>query len=203
MTILTGVVLTIALGAVVQSGDLMGRFGAGPGIHPRDDVVELAANDVYAIDVVANDRGAVDGDGRRVLIMTAPACGVAYRSGDRMIYQGAAECAGVQRLTYCVARGDECLGAEVTLVLSPSSVAASPTDTPVARLAERPARPSDAEVSMAPGGGSGFTVELGTAAGERPLVGLSTAFGSLAPGEAAAEAGASAEGPAREGTALD
>jgi len=182
MTILTGVVLTIALGAVVQSDDLMERFGAGPGIHPRDDVVELAAGDAYAIDVVANDRGAVEGDGRRVLIMTAPTCGVAYRSGDQVVYQAGSECAGVQRLTYCVARGDECPGAEVSLRISPVETASSLTETPILRLAERPTRPSDAEVSMAPGG-SGFTVEADPAAGDRPLAGLTTALGSLAPDE--------------------
>ncbi len=182
MTILTGVVLTIALGAVVQSGDLLERFGAGPGIHPRDDALELAAGEAYAIDVVANDRGAVEGDGRRVLIMTAPGCGVAYRSGDRVIYQAGNECAGLQRLTYCVARGDECPGAEVSLTISPVQTASSRTETPVQRLAERPTRPSDAEVSMMPGG-SGFTVETQAPAGDRPLAGLSSAFGSLAPGE--------------------
>ncbi|WP_092865102.1 hypothetical protein [Albimonas pacifica] len=186
MTILTGVVLTIALGAVVQSGDLMERFGAGPGIHPRDDVVALAAGDAYAIDVVANDRGAVEGDGRRVLIMTAPACGVAYRSGDRVVYQAGTDCAGLQRLTYCIARGDECPGAEVTLDVASVEVASSPTETPVQRLAERPSRPSDAEVSMMPGG-SGFTLETEAAPGDRPLAGLSTALGSLAPDETRSE----------------
>ncbi|MDF2234481.1 hypothetical protein P2H44_18125 [Albimonas sp. CAU 1670] len=175
--------MTIALGAVVQSGDLLERFGAGPGIHPRDDVVELAANDAYAIDVVANDRGAVAGDGRRVLIMTAPACGVAYRSGERIVYQGAAECTGVQRLTYCVARGDDCPGAEVSLVIAAADgAAASRTETPVERLALRPDRRSDAAVSMAPSG-SGFVVEAQPSSGDRPLAGLSSALGTLAPAE--------------------
>lgn len=185
MTILTGVVLIIALGAVAQRGDILERFGAGPGIHPRDDVVEISASEVYAIDVAANDRGAVAGDGRRVLIMTAPSCGLAYRSGDRVIYQGGPECVGVQRMTYCIASGDDCAGAEVQLLVgTEKNPARTETATPVARLMERPSRPSDAAVSMAPTE-SGFVAETGPAPGERPLAGLASTLGSLAPEDAA------------------
>ena len=182
MTILTGVVLTIALGAVAQSGDLFERFGAGPGLHPRDDAVTLAAADIYSIDVVANDRGAVEGDGGRVLLMTAPSCGVAYRSGDRVIYQAGAECEGRQTLTYCVARGDDCPSAKLVLALGQGLETASTTGTPVDRLAERPQRPSGAQVSQAPTA-SGFVAEPGRTGADRPLAGISSAFGSLAPSE--------------------
>ena len=62
MTILTGVVLTVALGAVAQRGDVFSNFGQGDAFSLRDDVITVAAGESYLIDVVANDVGATPED---------------------------------------------------------------------------------------------------------------------------------------------
>lgn len=191
MTILTGIVLTVALGAVAQRGEILGNLGAGPGFDPRDDVVSAAADGAYMIDVTANDRGATREDGRRVLILAAPGCGVAYRREGQVLYDGAG-CTGPQRLSYCVAQGDDCRGAEVTILLREDGDASAPSsvsDTPVIRLAEAPSREWLATVS-AEGGRAGFTAEPDRRPAEGPLAGLTSALGSLAPSPETEDAGA-------------
>ncbi|MGM0584431.1 MAG: hypothetical protein ACQEUZ_07255 [Pseudomonadota bacterium] len=191
MTILTGIVLIVALGAVVQRGDL---FGQDAGVAPRDDVATLAPGFTYLIDVTANDRGARPGDSARLLITEAPACGVVERREGGLAFRAEARCEGPLRLTYCLALGESCPSAEVTLVLADDARAeASATGTPVARLDE-PLRPAAmARVSPAPAA-SAFTPELPQdRAPAGPLAALASAFGSLAPDEA--EAGAAGEAP--------
>lgn len=184
MTILTGIVLTVALGAVAQRGEIFGNLGAGPGFEPRDDVVSAAAGGAYMIDVTANDRGATRDDGRRVLILAAPGCGLAYRRDGQVMYDGAG-CAGPQRLSYCVAQGDDCKGAELTILLREGADAAkaapsSVSNTPVTRLAEAPSRDWLATVSDQPGH-PGFRAEPERRPAEGSLVGMTSALGSLAP----------------------
>lgn len=198
MTILTGVVLTVALGAVAQRGEIFGNLGVGPGFDPRDDVVAAAADGAYLIDVTANDRGATREDGRRVLILAAPGCGVAYRRDGQVLYDGAG-CIGPQRLSYCVAQGDDCRGAELTILLREGEDAAmaapsSVSDTPVTRLAEAPSHEWLASVSATPSRG-GFSDAPERRADERPLAGLTSALGSLAP-DAGTEVSGTDEGMA-------
>ncbi len=181
MTILTGIVLTIALGAVAQRGDVFQHFGQGSGLMPRDDVATLAAGEAYLIDVVANDRGAREDDGRRILIMTAPACGVTYRREGRIFYDAGPGCEGVQRITYCVARGDRCPAAEVTMRVSARTAeAASASGAPIEVLARAGDRIASADISNAPLA-SGFTAEPLLQQGGGALAGLASAFGTLAP----------------------
>lgn len=182
MTILTGVVLTIALGAVAQRGDLFGDFGMATAYVPRDDVVTVSSEGAYLIDVTANDEGAQPGDGNRILITESPRCGVVYRHQGAIAFEGAEACGGTQSMRYCVASGDECREAEVTLVLTAGeSTLASASGTPVRRFA------GDGGVRTAavgPDRASGFTVEDGAGAG--PLAAVSSPLGSLAPAEAGA-----------------
>lgn len=178
MTILTGIVLTVALGAVVQRGDL---FSGGEGVAPRDDVATLASGHFYLIDVVANDRGATPADGERLLVTEQPACGTAARSGGSLLYDASAGCEGPQRVSYCLALGDECPSAEVTLVLSGDvETESSASGTPVARLATAP-ETAVAAVSPAPAD-SAFKAEPEPERAQGgALAAIVSAFGSLAP----------------------
>ena len=136
MTILTGVVLTVALGAVAQKGDLFSDFGRSASFTLRDDVVTVAADQSYFIDVVANDDGATAADGRRLLITESPNCGSAYRKNGGVAYIAGVGCEGPQRLSYCIAEGDECPEAQVTVIVTASATPASASETPVALLSE-------------------------------------------------------------------
>ncbi len=182
MTILTGVVLTVALGAVAQRGDVFSNFGQGDAFSLRDDVITVAAGESYLIDVVANDVGATPEDGRRMLITEAPACGTAYRKNGAVAYVGDDDCTGPQRLSYCIAQGDECPEARVTVIIARTDKVGSASGTPVASLDE-PGRLLTAAVSDKRE--SGFKVENQPKGSMAAL--SSVPLGSLAPEAAAAE----------------
>ena len=139
MTILTGIALTVALGAVVQRSDLFSTPQTANLIEPRDDVAAFAPGGAALIDVIANDLGAATEDGRRLLITRAPACGAAWRHEGRVLYVSGPDCLGPQTLRYCVPRGDACPEAELRLTLdSALLVPQSASGTPVALLSEAP-----------------------------------------------------------------
>ncbi|MFO7854871.1 MAG: hypothetical protein R6V44_06575 [Paracoccaceae bacterium] len=181
MTILTGIVLTVALGAVAQRGDVFEGFDERVSVVPRDDVALLPKDGIWRLDVVANDTGAIPGDGDRLLITAAPECGAAWRTDGAIAYAAAPRCKGEQRIGYCIADGDGCPEAFVTVTLSESAdLAESETGLPVARLDDL-APASFAAVGQARA--SGFTLEA-----VRPADGVRTnglaamsAFGTLAP----------------------
>jgi hypothetical protein len=187
MTILTGIVLTVALGAVVSRGDL---FAGGEDLAPRDDVATVALEQTYLIDVVANDRGAAPEDGRRILVTDGPDCGIAARRDGQLLYDPAGrKCDRPQRVTYCLALGETCPSARVTLLPAAEVQAeSSPTGTPVTPI-EAPSRNAVAFMSSAPAA-SAFTTEPETPARAPagPLSGLISAFGSLAPEAATPDA---------------
>jgi len=181
MTILTGIVLTVALGAVAQRGDVFEGFDERVSVVPRDDVAILPKDGAWRLDVVANDTGATPEDGDRLLITAAPECGAAWRTDGAIAYAATPRCEGDQRIGYCIADGDGCPEAFVTVTLSDSAGAPeSRTGMPVARLDDL-APASVAAVGEARA--SGFTLEaVRPAEGVRPngLAAIS-AFGTLAP----------------------
>jgi hypothetical protein len=181
MTILTGIVLTVALGAVAQRGDVFEGFAERASVDPRDDVVMLPTDGAWRLDVVANDRGATPDDGARLLITSPPECGTAWRMDGAIAFAAEARCRGVQRIGYCIAEGDRCPEAMVTVTLAEGLAAPeSASGMPMARL--EGATPA-AVVAVGEARGSGFTLE-----GVRPAEGgrnnglaAISAFGTLAP----------------------
>lgn len=185
MTILTGVVLTVALGVVAQRSELI---GFGDRAAPRDDVATLIPGRSYLIDVLANDGGLRAGDGERILITASPGCGAVNRRDGRLAYSAPADCRGTQRLAYCLPRGDACPAAQVTLVLAADAeVESSASGTPLARLETGTQTAGLAAVS-APPASSGFEAEPPATPERGPLSAITSAFGSLAPEEAEADA---------------
>lgn len=163
MTILTGIALTVALGAVVQRSELFSPPQTADLIEPRDDVAAFAPGVAALIDVIANDPGARPEDGRRLLILRAPACGTAWRHAGQVLYRSGIDCDGAQSLRYCVPQGDACAEAELRLTLDAALTAPqSESGTPVALLAEVPAGPAASPGGFAatePPRAGGFLVE--------------------------------------------
>ena len=197
MTILTGIVLTVALGAVAQRGDVFSEFGSRDSVAPRDDVAVLPSGGTWRLDVVANDAGATAEDGARLLVTAPPDCGAAWRMGAALAYEAGPGCAGTQRISYCLAEGDSCREAVVTVVLDPAAEGpGSATGTPPARRSA----PSPAAAAVSRAGVSGFTVEGTRPAGRGGPLAAISAFGSLAPAEEDADAEAGGDdGPAGPG----
>lgn len=132
MTILTGLVLTVALVAVAQRSEILSDLPRSAQHDPRDDVVILAPGGVALIDVAANDRGASAEDGRRILITREPDCGAAWRHDGVVAYSASPDCGRNQSLRYCIADGDACREAEVSIILDAAATPArSPSGTPV------------------------------------------------------------------------
>jgi hypothetical protein len=181
MTILTGIVLTVALGAVAQRGDVFEGFDQRIAVDPRDDAAILPIEGAWRLDVVANDPGATPEDGDRLLITAAPECGAAWRTEGAIAYAAAPRCEGTQRIGYCIADGDRCPEAFVTVILSETVAAPeSATGLPVARMQDvAPA----AVAAVGEARASGFKLEaVRSGDGLRPngLAAMS-AFGTLAP----------------------
>ena len=124
MTMLTGLVLVVALGAIAHySGAVSANAGGSGRYSPVDDVASVEAGGEYAIDVVANDKGVREGDGDRVLIVSSPSCGFVRRENGVIRYSADSYCRGPQKVTYCVARGDDCETAVLTLDVRPPRLA--------------------------------------------------------------------------------
>ncbi len=77
MSMLTFVVIMIAVGTLIQRGDLFERFfGEGTvALELQRDEAIVRANALSGIDVLANDLGIEDGDAEKLIIVEQPKCG--------------------------------------------------------------------------------------------------------------------------------
>jgi len=118
MTLLTGLVLAIFAGTMVQYGDDVISLLSGDSVEStEDDYFTALAGAEQKLDVLANDlvRGPL-------AITTIPACG-SLRLGDSqtLVYQSDSTCAGEQTFTYCVVGGEGCIAHSVTISVVASS----------------------------------------------------------------------------------
>lgn len=191
MTILTGVVLAAALGAVAYRTGVLTSTPSLARYEPRDDVAAFPPGLVALIDVVANDAGAAPGDGARLLITRAPACGAAWRKGEAIAYLGSADCPPEQSLRYCVAIGDACPEAELRVRLDRHLAAAeSASGSPVELRSpsEEPAPGALAALAPTPPAVNGFTVEGVVRPDRAPFAAIGLPFAGRAEAGAEAEA---------------
>ena len=148
MTLLTGLVLAIFAGTMVQYGDSIISLLSGQTTEStEDDYFTALAGAEQQLDVLAND--AVRGP---LAVTTVPACGELRPGiGQMLFYRSDASCVGEQTFTYCVATAEGCADKSVTIsVVGSTAVAAagqttSPQQTPVAT----PARPPDGDMQTA------------------------------------------------------
>ncbi|MEO0999783.1 MAG: hypothetical protein AAFW69_04110, partial [Pseudomonadota bacterium] len=121
MTIVTAMIVIIAIATLAQRGDtLMAVFGAGANIRPADDSFSARAGRVQRLDVLSNDRNLPEGDDPlQILIVDPPACGVARPIDGIIEYESAEDCTGRLRFTYCLVEGSLCPSAAVTLAVLP------------------------------------------------------------------------------------
>lgn len=115
ISILSGVVLMLALGVIAQRVDLAeGLFGPDPErVVLRDDIAVIEAGELVRIEVLGNDSGLKDGAGSRLGVVEMPDCGQVYVQDGALQFFGGLECLGKQRVAYVL--DDET--AEVTVVV--------------------------------------------------------------------------------------
>lgn len=168
MSILTGVVIVISMAVLAQRSDsLIGFFTREnvPMISPQSDEAIVAAGGSEVIDVLANDENRIEADAENLRIVVSPSCGAAEATADGVLYISNNRCIGPQLFAYCVARGDECPSASVTVLVTDdplfkptpraddpvvsSAPAANPAASPAAAPTTVAAAPSALEAAAA------------------------------------------------------
>lgn len=116
MSILTGLVIVVAMATLAQKSDRLLDIFFGEeiaGIAPQNDSVTVVAGRPEVIDVLANDENVAADDVGGVRILVSPSCGAAETSDNGVLYISNERCVGEQLFAYCVQRGDECTSASV------------------------------------------------------------------------------------------
>jgi hypothetical protein len=118
MSILTGLVIVVAMATLAQKSDQLLDIFFGEeiaGIAPQNDSVTAVAGRPEIIDVLANDENVAPPDVGGVCILVLPSCGAAETADNGILYISNDMCIGEQLFAYCVQRGDECTSASVTV----------------------------------------------------------------------------------------
>ncbi len=121
MSILTGLVIVVAMATLAQRSDQLFDFFFSEkeaSIAPQNDSVTLFAGESQIINVLANDENAKSEDEANIHILVSPSCGAAEASDGGVLYISNDRCVGAQLFAYCVRRGDECASASVTVNVS-------------------------------------------------------------------------------------
>lgn len=142
MTLATGLVLAIAVGAIAQnSGVLMDFFGDNPEAT-QDDQYTVMAGRNQVLDVLSNDVA-----GGRIKVVDTPNCGlVRNASGNTLEFYGSAQCEGKVKFSYCVESEAGCAANAVTL----NVVRATKPESEAERVAKEAAAEEAAQVARNP-----------------------------------------------------
>ncbi len=130
MSILTGLVIVVAMATLAQrSDDLIDFFlrERAAMIAPADDTVVAAAGDAILIDVLANDLNVIEADRANLRIVASPSCGAAEVAEAGILYVANDLCIGEQVFSYCAARGDSCPVAFVRVAVQGPGAARAPS----------------------------------------------------------------------------
>jgi hypothetical protein len=133
ISILSGIVLMIAIGTVVQRGGPLVEYftGGTQGAALAPDSAETAAGARLRIDVLANDAGIGETEVAHLRIAERPDCGSAFVEDGAITYLPESGCAGTRRLTYAVRR-DGGPVAEVRVEVLPAEAPRAPAGEPEA-----------------------------------------------------------------------
>jgi hypothetical protein len=88
MSMLTFVVILIAVGTALQRYDVLERFfGEGTAAleYQRDEAI-VRANVISNIDVLANDLGIEEGDAENLIVVVQPKCGRVFARNGKVQY---------------------------------------------------------------------------------------------------------------------
>lgn len=197
MSILTGVVIVVAMATLAQRSDsLIALFGDAQPPEARRDQISIEVGERRLIDVAANDLHVTPEHLETLRIAVAPACGAAEVDEGAILYIANESCIGaLQLLSYCYGGPETCDPAPVTIAVAPAPQRRpAPATTPegqeiASRLPPLPDFAGDAAAAPAPDGATGEVVA------SAPLGAWPVGDGPLGDGQAAAPA-ASAPAPA-------
>ncbi|HUF57539.1 MAG TPA: hypothetical protein VMM55_13370, partial [Thermohalobaculum sp.] len=168
MSILSGVVLMVAIGTVVQKSDQLQEWFAGDAGQAMlvADEIEARAGALVLIDVLANDAGVGKEAETGLVVTTRPACGRVFVQQGVLQYLTDAGCVGEQVFAYGV-RESALAPAEVRVSVVPAepSENSGPAETSEAEAPEVAA----AGAPEAPGGAGAAVPEAGLTLAAGPV----------------------------------
>ncbi len=141
ISILSGVILMIAIGTVVQrGGPLVEMFGETDARVLVSDTADARVGVLTRIDVLSNDSGLRPRDRDRLRVVDAPECGRVFVQERALQYLPTEECSGPQSITYAIGADPDAPTATVLVSLrGPSGEALSGVRQPVPRPSQPPA----------------------------------------------------------------
>jgi len=126
MLILTGLVLAVFAGSMVQYGDRIMAFMGGETVAAtQDDSYSVRAGSTQILDVLSNDK--VKGP---LVVLTRPSCGsVELMSNNRLSFASTPSCNGAVEFAYCVDAEGACEPNAVKINVISVNFAQSETET--------------------------------------------------------------------------
>lgn len=113
MTVLTGLVLAIVVGALAQNSNaIVSVFGGDTVAMAADDNFTVRAGRAQSLDLTLNDQMT---DTANLQIVTQPSCGMLDQQGNSLVFAGSAGCEGMVSFSYCLETGEGCAAAVVVL----------------------------------------------------------------------------------------
>ena len=148
MTIITAIVLIVAVGALVQgNGEGESILGPSKKFTAVEDAFIIPAGKVQQLDVLSNDKNVERIVTADLAIINAPICGNARPFNGKIEFVGQQSCAGTVAFTYCISSEEECEPAIVTLDIR--ELTAGTSGAIVAERVE-PAQEEEIEVANIP-----------------------------------------------------
>src|SRR6056297_849479 len=137
ISILSGVVLMVAIGTVVQrGGPLMRVFGGGPAAPElRLDRAEVDAGGTVVIRPFENDEGLEPEMYDRLVVIEGPSCGIAEADGRTLSYNPDVLCSGNHVVRYGISGLDGVTG-EIRISVNAAPSAPEAVSGPVAEAAD-------------------------------------------------------------------
>ncbi|MDT8344649.1 MAG: hypothetical protein RQ752_09470 [Thermohalobaculum sp.] len=203
ISVLSGIVLMLAIGTLVQRGDVVADLFSGEPdpIVLVEDIASVDADTLARIDVLANDTGLEDADASRLVVLTQPECGRVFVQDGALQYLGDRNCAASQRIVYGISGVDTSEAGEVLVNVRGATGVARPAAEPaVAPVAQAPAAKDPATKDPAADDVVALRSTDTPAAAAREPAPTLPAAGSQGLGRAQGGAGA-ADAPARPGLA--
>ncbi len=135
MSMLTFLVIMMAIGTAIQRFDLLERyFGEGTvALEYQRDEALVRANALSDIDVLGNDLGVKNGDPENLIIVVQPKCGRVFARDGQAQYLPAERCVGTQSFKYAISGRNRGQTGEVVVVVR----IGEPTQSEVAADAQR------------------------------------------------------------------
>lgn len=122
MTILTGLVLTVAVGTLAQNSEsIMGAFTGGNRLIAADDAYTVRAGRSQLLDVLLNDSIGDEIRENAIQIVRSPSCGTLRTTNGQVEFIDSETCAGRITFAYCLTEAEDCASATVALNIRPSA----------------------------------------------------------------------------------